>query len=144
LFSTSLQPKARIETIANVASASLEAALPTSEATSTTLAPEEVFTPRTSDLRDRGEMTPAEKRSLRSKERKVRKRARDKLDKAVDKFARSHRKSKAATEKESKQVALKSVVKSGRGVTVVGNKLSSTDGKKRSQQVDVTGGALKL
>lgn len=89
-------------------------------------------------------MTPVEKRALRSKERKVRKRARDKLDKAVDKFAKSNRNSKAAKEKESKQAALKSVVKSGRGVTVVGNKLSSLDGKKKNQQVNVNGGSLKL
>jgi U3 small nucleolar RNA-associated protein MPP10 len=128
----------------NVASASLETALPTSRATGSTLAPEEMFTPRASDLRDRSEMTPTEKRALRSRERRARKHARDKLDSAVNKFARNRRKPKAAVNKESAKAALKSVVKAGRGVTIVGNKLSSLDGKKQSKQVNITGGLVKL
>jgi len=90
-------------------------------------------------------MTPAEKRALRSKERKIRKKARDRLEQAVDTFAHSRRQSRsAAAVKEGKKSALKSIVRSGRGVTVVGNKLSSLDGKKKNQHVNVSGGGLKL
>ena len=95
-------------------------------------------------MRDRNEMTPTEKRALRSKERKARKRARDRLDHAVNQSVLSRKKSKSAAEKESKKSALKTIVKSGRGVTVVGNKLSSLDGQKKSQHVNATGGSLKL
>jgi len=83
------------------------------------LAPEEVFAPSSSDLRARSELTPAEKRALRNKERKFKKKTRAALDKSVDKYARMKG---ARGVKKQKEEALKSVVKSGKGVTVLGKK----------------------
>jgi U3 small nucleolar RNA-associated protein MPP10 len=81
------------------------------------LAPEEVYAPSSSDLRARSELTPAEKKSLYRKERKSRKKTRDSLEKTVDKYA----KMKGIGEvKKRKQAALETVVKRGKGVTVVG------------------------
>lgn len=94
------------------------------------LAPEEVFKTASSDPRARSELTPTEKRSLRAKERKARRRTRDALDKSVDKYA------KMKGIKKQKDAALKNVVKSGKGVTVVGKKtkdvLKSKSAKGRS------------
>ncbi|KAG0708918.1 Mpp10 protein [Suillus ampliporus] len=109
-------PKASISTVANVSAATLESALPTSKSASSMLAPEEVFKTAPSDLRARSELTPAEKRTLRAKERKARRKTRDVLDKSVDKYA------KIKGVKKQKDAALKNVVKSGKGVTVVGKK----------------------
>jgi U3 small nucleolar RNA-associated protein MPP10 len=109
-------PKASISTISNVSAATLESALPTSKTVSSMLAPEEVFKTASSDPRARSELTPAEKRSLRGKERKARKKTRDALDKSVDKYA------KMKGIKKQKDAALKNVVKAGKGVTVVGKK----------------------
>ncbi|KIK21355.1 hypothetical protein PISMIDRAFT_104120 [Pisolithus microcarpus 441] len=108
------QPKATITTVSDVAAATLESALPTNKSVSSTLAPEEIFAPASSDPRVRSELTPAEKRALRTKQRKARKKERDLLEKSVDKFA------KKKGVKEQKDAALKSLVKSGKGVTVVG------------------------
>jgi len=112
-------PKSSISTIANVSAASLESTLPTTKATSTMLAPEEVFTPSSSDLRARSELTPNQKRALHNKEKKSRKKQRDVLEKSVDKFAKA---SKGSSVKKQKDAALKSIVKSGKGVTVIGKK----------------------
>ncbi|KAG1864167.1 Mpp10 protein [Suillus subalutaceus] len=109
-------PKASISTISNVSAATLESALPTSKTVSSMLAPEEVFKTASSDPRARSELTPAEKRTLRAKERKARKKTRDTLDRSVDKYA------KMKGIKKQKDAALKNVVKSGKGVTVVGKK----------------------
>jgi U3 small nucleolar RNA-associated protein MPP10 len=108
------------------------------------LAPEEIFIPTTSDIRDRTEMTPTEKRAVRLKERKSRKRTTNRLDHTANQVATNRKKSKSRVTNESKKTALKSIVRSGRGVTVVGNKLSALDGKKKDQLVNVTGGSLKL
>ena len=91
------------------------------------LAPEEVFRPSLSDLRARSELTPAEKRALRGKERKSKKKTRDALDKSVDKYATMRG---IGGLKKQKQAALKGVVKIGRGVTVVGKKIKDVSGKK--------------
>lgn len=90
------------------------------------LAPEEVFT-APSSLRAHSELTPAEKRALRIKERKSKKRQRDILEKSVDKFAKSKG---IGGIKKQKQAALESVAKHGKGVTVVGKKLSTAGSKK--------------
>lgn len=121
------QPKASISTVANVSAASLESALPTSKSVSTMLAPEEVFAPSSSDLRARSELTPAEKRALRTKERKARKKTRDALDKGIDKYAKAKG---VRGVKKQKEAALQSVVKSGKGVTVVGKKSKDILAKK--------------
>ena len=44
-------------------------------AVSTMLAPEEVFTPSSSDLQARSELSPAQKRALHNKEKKAKKKA---------------------------------------------------------------------
>ncbi|KAF9015216.1 U3 small nucleolar ribonucleoprotein complex, subunit Mpp10 [Cyathus striatus] len=108
------QPKAIISSISNVATATLESALPTLKSASSMLAPEEVFAPSSSEIRARSELTPAEKRSQRTKEQKARKKQRDVLEKSTDKY------SKMKSVKKQKQAALESVVKNGKGVTVVG------------------------
>ncbi|KAG5730042.1 U3 small nucleolar ribonucleoprotein mpp10 [Termitomyces sp. T112] len=111
------QPKAIISTVSNVSTATLESALPTTKSITTMLAPEEVFTPSVAGLRARSELTPVEKRALRGRERKARKKSRDALDKNVDKFARVKG---IGSVKKQKKAALESVVKSGKGVTIVG------------------------
>ena len=103
--------------------------MPTAKATSTILAPEEVFTPSASDLRSKSEFTPAEKQALRVKERKRRKKQRDTLDKGVDKLAKMNG---IKSVKKQKEAALKSVVKNGKGVTVIGKKSQEEKGKKKS------------
>ncbi|KAI6028826.1 Mpp10 protein [Pisolithus orientalis] len=122
------QPKATISTVTDVAAATLESALPTNKSVSSTLAPEEIFAPASSDPRVQSELTPAEKRALRTKQRKARKKERDLLEKSVDKFA------KKKGVKQQKDAALKSLVKSGKGVTVVGKegKKVKTAGKRKS------------
>ncbi|KAI6045441.1 Mpp10 protein [Pisolithus marmoratus] len=120
------QPKVTITTISDVAAATLESALPTNKSVSSTLAPEEIFAPASSDPRVRSELTPAEKRALRTKQRKARKKERDLLEKSVDKFA------KKKGVKQQKDAALKSLVKSGKGVTVVGKEGKKVKGKRKS------------
>ncbi|KAG8740904.1 hypothetical protein FRC10_003563 [Ceratobasidium sp. 414] len=128
---TPKQPKAQITTITNMASASLESALPTSLSTTTLLAPEEVYAPSPGDSRARGELTPGEKRAARSKERKKRRKQRDVLAEAVDKFGNKGSSSRGQPKnvKEAKNQALNSLVKSGKGVTVVGKDSGDRKGK---------------
>ncbi|KAF4572854.1 hypothetical protein EYR36_007364 [Pleurotus pulmonarius] len=122
------QPKAIISTVANVSTTTLESALPTTKSASALLAPEEVFTPAAGDLRSKSEMAPAEKRAARNKERKSRKKTRDLLDSGVDKYA------KMKGVKKQKQAALEGIVKTGKGVTVVGKKTKDILGKKGSKK----------
>ncbi|KAJ3864763.1 U3 small nucleolar ribonucleoprotein complex, subunit Mpp10 [Lentinula novae-zelandiae] len=124
---TPKQPKATISTVSNVSTATMESALPTTQSVSTMLAPEEVFAPSSSTLRARSELTPAEKQSLRRKERKAKKKTRDALNLSTDKYARAQ---KGGSLKKQKEDALKSVVKAGKGVTVVGKKKKDILGKK--------------
>lgn len=112
--------------MSDVPALSLESALPLTKSVSSMLAPEEVFAPVASDLRERSELTPAEKRALRTKERKARKKARDVLQKSVDKYARV--KGTKGVKKE-KEAALKGLVKQGKGVTVIGK-----ESKKQSRR----------
>jgi U3 small nucleolar RNA-associated protein MPP10 len=86
-------------------------------------APEEVFAPSSSDARARSELTPAEKRSLHNKQKKAKRQARDALDKRVGKVAHMNAGTKnPKSVKKQKEEALNSVVKSGKGVTVIGKK----------------------
>ncbi|KAH9835584.1 Mpp10 protein [Rhodofomes roseus] len=121
-------PKASISTVSNVAAASMESALPTTMSASSMLAPEEVFAPPSADdLRAKTELTPAQKRALHNKQKKAKRKARDALEKKVDKFAQSRR---LGNVKKQKEAALKSVVKSGKGVTVVGKQAKDITGKR--------------
>jgi len=83
------------------------------------LAPEEIYERPSADPRARGELSPKEKRAARNKLKRTKKRARDALDSSVDKFTRTKR---PGGIKAQKSAALRSVVKSGKGVTVVGKK----------------------
>lgn len=121
-----MQPKAVISTVSNVPAASLESALPTTKSTKTVLAPEELFTVTASDLRARSELTPSEKRALHNKKKKAKK-ARDNLQNHTDKYA------KMKDSRKQKQAALESVVKSGKGVTVVGKKNKELLAKKNKK-----------
>jgi U3 small nucleolar RNA-associated protein MPP10 len=85
------------------------------------LAPEEIFATTSSLQRARSELTPVEKRALRTKERKARQRQRDALNKSVDKYAKTTGHRSVTRQKEA---ALKSIVKHGKGVTVVGKKIA--------------------
>jgi U3 small nucleolar RNA-associated protein MPP10 len=80
------------------------------------LAPEEVLAPSSRAPRSRSEMAPAEKRAQRNKERKKQRRTREQLDKRVDAHSRVN------GVKRQKEDALKSLVKTGKGVTVIGKK----------------------
>ena len=80
------------------------------------LAPEEILTPSSRAPRSRNEMTPVEKRAQRNKERKKQRRTREQLNKAGD----AHSRMKGV--KRQKEDALKSLVKTGKGVTVIGKK----------------------
>jgi U3 small nucleolar RNA-associated protein MPP10 len=81
------------------------------------LAPEEIYERSSADLRARGELSPKEKRATRNKLKRSKKRVRDALDSSVDKFAKTRR---PGGMKAQKSAALRSIVKSGKGVTVVG------------------------
>ncbi|GJJ09660.1 hypothetical protein Clacol_003884 [Clathrus columnatus] len=128
-------PKATISTISNVAAASLESALPTTVSTTTMLAPEEIYAPKTSDLRSKEEMTPLEKRTLRNKQRKTRKKAQDMIKSATGNVAQaqgSRSKPFGKSLKKEKEKALKSIVKTGKGVTVVGKQDNRKEMDKRT------------
>ncbi|KAI9063034.1 Mpp10 protein [Trametes sanguinea] len=120
-------PKATITTVSNVAAATLESALPTTKATTTMLAPEEVYAPSSSDLRARSELTPAEKRALRNKQKKANKKVREAIQKTAEKIGRPRG---VGDVKRQKEAALKTLVKSGKGVTVVGKKSKEVEGKR--------------
>ena len=93
------------------------------------LAPEEIFSTSMSSLQASSELTPTEKRARRTKARKLRKRQRDILDKRVKKIPKA--KGMAGVKKE-KQAALNTLVKHGKGVTVVG-KESVSQGKHKKK-----------
>ena len=77
--------------------------------------------PSTSELRSKSELTPAEKRAFHNKQKKAKKKARDVLEKSVDKYAKANG---AGGVKKQKEAALKNIVKTGKGVTVIGKKSS--------------------
>jgi U3 small nucleolar RNA-associated protein MPP10 len=87
------------------------------------LAPEEIYDRSSAGPRARGELSPKEKRATRNKLKKAKKKARDALDRGVDKFATTKG---SGGIKAQKSAALRSVVKSGKGVTVVGKQRRRT------------------
>ena len=80
------------------------------------LAPEEVSAPSSRAPRSRSETAPTEKRAERNKERRKQQRTREQLNKGVD----AHSRVKGV--KRQKEDVLKSLVKPGKGVTVIGKK----------------------
>ena len=91
------------------------------------LAPEDIYAPTSHDLRARSELTPAEKRALRNKRKKVNKKARDAVEKSAQTFGRPKG---VGDVKRQKEAALKTLVKGGKGVTVVGKKSKELEGKR--------------
>ena len=107
------------------------------------LAPEEIFA-APAEIRSRDELTPIEKRAQRNKQRKARKKVKDHLATSVDKFARMQKgKGSAGGTRREKDRALKSVVKTGKGVTVVG-KLDVALKRQKQIAAPVDGKRLKL
>lgn len=83
------------------------------------------------------------------KEKKARRKKRDAMDKAVDKYGRSKLNGRGPKNvKEAKDVALKGLVKSGKGVTVVGKESGKGKGKvggrKGERPAHVAGEGRKL
>ncbi|KAG8922503.1 hypothetical protein FRC01_013946 [Tulasnella sp. 417] len=151
---TPKQPKATISTLSNVASASLESALPASVSTSTLLAPEEMFAFDPRAATSKTEMSPAEKKALRTKVKHERKAQGQMINGAVVKFSNNAGGSATAAAglkngkqpknaKEAKDAALESLVKTGKGVTVVGKPHvgKSTNTKDKARE---GGASLKL
>ena len=116
-----MQPKATISSISNLASITLESALPTATSTSTLMAPEEVYSYDKTTTHSKTELTPSEKKTAHNRQKKLKKKQRQALDHAVDKFTKkAGGRKQPKNVKDAKDMALKSLVKSGRGVTVVG------------------------
>jgi len=126
------QPKAQITTIENIATTSLESALPTSSSTGTILAPEELFAPpRAKHLTARTELTPEEKQRARVKARKAKAATVKHLGDMADLYGKKGKgKGGKSGVREEKEKALQGLVKGGKGVTVVG-KGGDRDGRKR-------------
>lgn len=129
LLFRSPQPKATITTISNVASITLESALPTGTSTSALLAPEEVFVADPTN-EDRSDFTPSMKKSARQKRRK----ARASMAKSVEQFTKGV--------KGEKERATKELIGT-KGVTIIGKggKIEVAGGKKRKRGADDVGGS---
>ncbi len=109
------QPKAQITTINNLPTTTLESALPPTSAATTLLAPEELFTPPSaSSLISRSELNPEEKHRARARSRKHKQVQVKKLGGMTELY----RKKKGT--KAEKDRALAGLVKTVKGVTVVG------------------------
>lgn len=104
------------------------------------LAPEEIYAPSSSALRSKEEMTPLEKKSLRNKQRKARRKAQEMINSATDKVARTRGESSSVKKpfgrfvKKEKEKVLKSIVKSGKGVSVVGKQSKQKQTNKQTSQ----------
>lgn len=122
-------PKAQIRTIENIATTSMESALPSTQAATSMLAPHELFSgPSAGELIAREEQTPEEAKAARNKGRRANKATRAKLAGVEQLYGK-----KRQTVREQKDEALKSLVKSGKGVTVLG-KGGKEDAKKRKRE----------
>ncbi|GAA6011699.1 hypothetical protein JCM11491_000721 [Sporobolomyces phaffii] len=122
-------PKATIETVSNVASVSMESALPTTNSASTLLAPEEVYSAaKQLTASDKSTLTPAEKKALRQKERAERKTVHERVERAKD------AKLKKRGIKGEKERAREQLVGT-KGVTVIGKggKEEKATNKKRKR-----------
>lgn len=102
----------------------METALPAASSTSTMLAPEEMFQPATqASLVARSELTPEEAQRQRERKRKAKKQERKHLGDMAELYGKGAGGGKKRAEggtKGEKERALAGLVKSGKGVTVVG------------------------
>ena len=120
------------------------------------MAPEEVFAHDRRATKARTEMTPADKRTLQSKLKQERKKRSQILGSAVVKFGGGGSSSGSASAaagyakqpksvKEAKDMALESLVKTGKGVTVVGKPNAGSKNGKVKAKPSLDGAAqLKL
>lgn len=126
-------PKAQITTIDNIATTSLETALPSSQAATTMLAPQELFGgPKASELTARTEQTPEEAHAARAKARRAKKAQTARLGATAGLYGK-----KRQSVREQKDEAMKSLVKSGKGVTVVG-KGEQEEAKRKRREANTT------
>ncbi|BGP12231.1 hypothetical protein JCM10213_007489 [Rhodosporidiobolus nylandii] len=141
-------PKATITTVSNLPSISLESALPTTNSTSTLLAPEEVYSasgPSSALAVDKADLTPAQKKAQRQKEREQRKGQHEKAARILE--AKQRRKGVKGEKERAEQILLGT-----KGVTVIGKNGAekAKAGKKRKRGEDgmgkgePSGVALKL
>ncbi|GAA5891962.1 hypothetical protein JCM8208_002952 [Rhodotorula glutinis] len=124
-------PKATITTMSNLPSVSLESALPTSQSTTTLLAPEEVYAasgPDSALAIDKADLTPQQKKALRQKQRQGRKQVAERAERIL---ASQERRKGVRGEKEAAERQLIGA----RGVTVLGKggKEKKAEGKKRKR-----------
>ena len=117
--------------MSNLPSVSLESALPTSQSTTTLLAPEEVYTasgPYSALAVDKADLTPQQKKALRQKQRQGRKQV---VERAERVLASQERRKGVRGEKEAAERQLIGA----RGVTVLGKggKEKKAEGKKRKR-----------
>ena len=115
----------------------MESALPPTSAPTTLLAPEELFAPPTSsNLVARSELNPEQAQAARNRRRRGKKGERKKLGDMAELYG----KKKGGGVKGEKERALQGLVKTGKGVTVVGKGEKETSKvKKRSIGVDGSG-----
>jgi U3 small nucleolar RNA-associated protein MPP10 len=121
-------PAAAITTLENIATTSLETALPATKAATSMLAPHEVFVPTARELTARSEQTPEEAKTARARARRGNKANRAKLETTQKLYGK-----KRTSVREDKEAALQHLVKSGKGVTVLG-KGAKEDGKRRKRE----------
>ncbi|BEI81609.1 hypothetical protein CcaverHIS002_0207690 [Cutaneotrichosporon cavernicola] len=130
-------PKAQIRTVENIATTSMESALPSTQAAGSMLAPQEMFAgPSAGELTAREEQTPEEAKAARAKARREKKSQRAKLAGTEALY------SKKKSVREQKDEALKSLVKSGKGVTVLGK--GGKEDAKRKQRAEAGPDAKRL
>lgn len=130
------QPKAQIQTVENLPTTSMETALPPTSAASAMLAPEEQFAPpKQGELRARTEMTPEEKQRAWQRKKQAKKGEAKRLEEMAQLYGRAG-KNKTKGSKGEKEDALRSLVKQGKGVTVVGKGGREADKAKRRVEGD--------
>ncbi|CAK9783925.1 U3 small nucleolar ribonucleo protein complex, subunit Mpp10p [Cutaneotrichosporon oleaginosum] len=121
-------PKAAIRTVENIATTSMESALPSTQGAGSMLAPQEMFAAKAAELVARDEQTPEEAKAARAKARRGKKAQRAKLAGAEALYSK-----KRKTVREQKDEALRGLVKSGKGVTVLG-KGGKEEAKRRKRE----------
>ncbi|RSH81820.1 uncharacterized protein EHS24_008012 [Apiotrichum porosum] len=132
-------PKAQITTVENIATTSMETALPSTQQATTMLAPHELFAgPKATELQARSEQTPEEARRARGKARKTKKAEKARLGATAQLYA------KKKSVKEQKDEALQALVKSGKGVTVVGKGDKEDAKRKKREEANPDAKRLKL
>ncbi|BEJ12311.1 hypothetical protein CspHIS471_0207710 [Cutaneotrichosporon sp. HIS471] len=130
-------PKAQIRTVENIATTSMESALPSTQAAGSMLAPQEMFAgPSAGELTARDEQNPEEAKAARAKARREKKSQRAKLAGTEALY------SKKKSVREQKNEALKSLVKTGKGVTVLGK--GGKEDAKRKQRAEAGPDAKRL